>query len=150
MHCQAENNKFLSSSWIRYGIAAVKQAIRATLDTENTPLRCVDDPAIALWEIQYPFSVKEFPRSADGGVNVLLHIAGLYSGNPITSSIDSARVRVFLADLLAPPSPLTELNFFGLGGSPPSFTKLTCFVVVCSPTHLLKIVGQILLVTLGT
>ena len=102
------------SSRRRYGIAAVKQAIRATFDSENTPLRCVDGRPIVSWEIQYPFSVKESPRSLDGGF-VLLHIAGLYSGVPLNSLFDSSRVRFFLPGLVVPPSPLEELNFFGLG-----------------------------------
>ena len=73
------------SSRRRYGIAEVKQALRATFDSEHTPLRCVDGPPIVSWDIQYPFSTKESSRSRDGGVLVLVHIASILSDIPLAT-----------------------------------------------------------------
>jgi hypothetical protein len=103
------------SSRRSYGIAAVKKALRATLGTENTPLRCLEGPPIVSWDIHYPFSPTEAPRSLDGGIHILLHIAGLYSNSPPPADVDSSRVRALLAGLVTSPS---ELNFFGLGTAP--------------------------------
>ena len=64
-HCSRGLITILSSRR-RYGIAEVKQALRATFDSEHTPLHCVDGPSIVSWDIQYPFSVNESPRSCDG------------------------------------------------------------------------------------
>ena len=98
--------------------AEVKQALRATFDSEHTPLRCVDGPLIVSWDIQYPFSVKESSRSRDGGIFVLIHIPGILSNNPLTTPFDSSSVRVFLASMVVPPDPLEEVNFFGPGTAP--------------------------------
>ena len=59
------------SSRRRYGIAEVKQVLRATFDSEHTPLRCVDGPPIVSWGIQYPFSIKNPPAPATGGSSSL-------------------------------------------------------------------------------
>ena len=103
------------SSRRSYGIAAVKKALRATLGTENTPLRCLEGPPIVSWDIHYPFSPTEAPGSLDGGIHILLHIAGLYSNSPPSDEFDSSRVRAILAGLVTSPS---EINFFGLGTAP--------------------------------
>jgi len=103
------------SSRRSYGIAAVKKALRATLCTENTPLRCLEGPPIVSWDIHYPFSPTEAPRSLDGGIHILLHIAGLYSNSPPPDEFDSSRVRAILAGLVTSPS---ESNFFGLETAP--------------------------------
>ena len=106
------------SSRRRYGIAEVKQALRATLASEQTPLRCVDGPPIVSWDIQYPYSVKESSRSRDGGVLVLVHIASILSDTPLATPFDSSSVRNFMANLVAPLNPLEEVNFFGPGTAP--------------------------------
>ena len=51
----------------------------------------------------------------DGGIYILLHIAGLYSNSPPPDEFDSSRVRAILAGLVTSPS---EFNFFGLGTAP--------------------------------
>ena len=96
-----------------YGISEVKLALRATFDSEDTPLRCADGPPIVTWDIQYPYSTKESPRSRDGGVFVLVHIASILSNIPLADPFDASNVRVFLASLVVPPDPLEEVNFFG-------------------------------------
>ena len=101
------------SSRRRYGISEVKLALRATFDSEDTPLRCADGPPIVTWDIQYPYSTKESPRSCDGGVFVLVHIASILSNIPLADPFDASSVRVFLASLVVPPDPLEEVNFFG-------------------------------------
>ena len=82
------------------GIAAVKKAIRATLGTENTPLRCLEGPPIVSWDIHYPCSPKESSRSVDGGIYILLHIAGFYSKTPPPEVFDTSRVRAILNRLV--------------------------------------------------
>ena len=97
------------------GIAAVKKAIRATLGTESTPLRCLEGPPIVSWDIHYPFSSKEASRSLDGIIYILLHIPGFYSNLPPPNDFDSSRVRALLAALVTTSS---ESNSFGLKTSP--------------------------------
>ena len=102
------------SSRRRYGISEVKLALRATFDSEDTPLRCADGPPIVTWDIQYPYSAKESSRSCDGGGGfVLVHIASILSDIPLATPFDASSVRVFLASLVVPPDPLEEVNFFG-------------------------------------
>ena len=80
------------SSMRRYGIAEVKQALRATFDSKRTPLICVDGPPIVSWDIQYPFSAKESSRSCNGGSLALVHIASILSDIPLATHFDASIV----------------------------------------------------------
>jgi Ulp1 family protease len=103
------------SSRRRYGHAMLKRALRVVLDRESPPppISLMEGVPIVTWEIHVPFSPREMPRSNDGGVYLLLHLAGYLSDTPVHEETDTSRVRVLLAGLLAPLPAGLSYNYFG-------------------------------------
>ena len=104
------------SSRRRYGLFLLKQSLRTTHNHESPPLPiCLAEGVpIVTWDIHVPFSPREMPGSDDGGVYLLLHLAGYLSHTPGHEEADTSRVRVLLAELLAPLPAGVSYNYFGL------------------------------------